>query len=153
MDAEAPLTNGAMPGGANWRRRAPRTAKTCGPDAAVLASSFCGKSRESDGGKKAVHRGEHAISRKAIAQGMSDCLRCPVCSCAHLLSIAHGTAGAARIRHSLRPLFREVAKITCKPRAYRAAGTRFRVPGGQTLADQSHVRDGKPDLELMRRAL
>ena len=29
-----------------------------------------------------AHRGEYAISRKAIAQGMSDCLRCPVCSCA-----------------------------------------------------------------------
>ena len=36
-----------------------------------------------DGGKRAVLRGEHAISRKAIAQGMSDALRCPVCSCAH----------------------------------------------------------------------
>src|SRR5450631_2937575 len=30
-----------------------------------------------------AHRGEHVISRKAIAQGMSDVLRCPVCSCAH----------------------------------------------------------------------
>src|SRR5258706_14262894 len=29
--------------------------------------------------------GERAISRKAIAQGMSDVLRCPVCSCAHSL--------------------------------------------------------------------
>src|SRR4029079_11421466 len=29
--------------------------------------------------------GEHVISRKAIAQGMSDVLRCPVCSCAHFL--------------------------------------------------------------------
>src|ERR1044072_5972998 len=27
-------------------------------------------------------RGDHGISRKAIAQGMSDVLRCPVCSCA-----------------------------------------------------------------------
>ena len=33
-----------------------------------------------DGGKRAVHRGELVISRKATAQGMSDCLRCPVCS-------------------------------------------------------------------------
>ena len=32
-----------------------------------------------------AHRGERVISRKAIAQGMSDCLRCPVCSCAHFL--------------------------------------------------------------------
>ncbi len=58
-----------------------------------------------DGGKRAVLRGEHVISRKAIAQGMSDVLRCPVCSCAHSsVHIAHETAGAARIRHSLRPL-------------------------------------------------
>jgi len=57
------------------------------------------------GGKRAVLRGERAISRKAIAQGMSDALRCPVCSCAHfLVHDAHETAGAARIRHSLRPL-------------------------------------------------
>src|SRR4029078_6214354 len=35
------------------------------------------------GGKRAVLRGEYVISRKAIAQGMSDVLRCPVCSCAH----------------------------------------------------------------------
>src|SRR5438034_1098218 len=32
--------------------------------------------------KKPAHRGEHEVSRKAIAQGMSECFRCPVCSCA-----------------------------------------------------------------------
>ena len=32
-----------------------------------------------------AHRGEHVISRKAIAQGMPDVLRCPVCSCAPFL--------------------------------------------------------------------
>src|SRR5712671_7381190 len=32
-----------------------------------------------------AHRGEYVISRKAIAQGVSDVLRCPVCSCAHSL--------------------------------------------------------------------
>ena len=32
-----------------------------------------------------AHRGERVISRKAIAQGMPDVLRCPVCSCAHFL--------------------------------------------------------------------
>ena len=42
-----------------------------------------------DGGKRAVLRGDHVISRKAIAQGMSDVLRCPVCSCAHLLVPLH----------------------------------------------------------------
>ena len=44
-------------------------------------NSFSGR----NGGKRAVLRGEHEVSRKAIAQGMSDVLRCPVCSCAHFL--------------------------------------------------------------------
>jgi hypothetical protein len=55
---------------------------------------------------KPDHRGERAIAVKTIAQGKSDCLRCPVCSCAFFLhKFAHETAGAARIRLSLRPLF------------------------------------------------
>src|SRR6188472_486105 len=67
------------------------------------------------GGKRAVLRGELVISRKAIAQGMSDVLRCPVCSWAHLfVHIAHEIAGAARIRHSLRPLFEEGGKFLAK---------------------------------------
>ena len=54
--------------------------------------------------KSPILREERDISRKAIAQGMSDRLRCPVCSCAiFFLPFAHGTAGAARIRHSLLP--------------------------------------------------
>src|SRR5437660_4099128 len=58
-----------------------------------------------DGGKRAVHRGERAISRKAIAQGRPECSRCPVCSCAFLFAqIARETAGAASTRSSLRPL-------------------------------------------------
>src|SRR5438105_2373837 len=58
--------------------------------------------------KKPAHRGERDISRKAIAQGMSECFRCPVCSCApNVQFLAHETAGAARTRHSLRPLFAE----------------------------------------------
>jgi hypothetical protein len=62
-----------------------------------------------DGGEKSpILRGEREISRQAIAQGMSDVLRCPVCSCALLLvQFAHETAGAARIRHSLLPHRRE----------------------------------------------
>src|SRR5437764_8627700 len=58
-----------------------------------------------DGGKRAVHRGERAISHKAIAQGRPECSRCPVCSCAFLFAqIARETAGAASTRSSLRPL-------------------------------------------------
>src|SRR6185369_13186858 len=58
-----------------------------------------------DGGKRAVLRGEHEVSRKAIAQGRPECSRCPVCSCAVLFAqIARETAGAASTRSSLRPL-------------------------------------------------
>ena len=50
-------------------------------------------------------RGDHGISRKAIAQGRPGVLRCPVCSCAaYFVQTARGTAGAARTRSSLRPL-------------------------------------------------
>src|SRR4029453_14661806 len=51
----------------SWRRDA----------GAKLAISLAG-----DGDNKPAHRGEHDISRKAIAQGMSECFRSPVCSCA-----------------------------------------------------------------------
>src|SRR2546423_7500320 len=58
-----------------------------------------------------LHRGEHDISRKAIAQGMSECFRSPVCSCAPTVQfLAHETAGAARTRHSLRPRFSRVRR-------------------------------------------
>src|SRR5207248_6516515 len=60
-----------------------------------------------------AHRGERVISRKAIAQGMSDVLRftCMLMR-ALLVHIAHEIAGAARIRHSLRPLnFGEGGKL------------------------------------------
>src|SRR5215207_3080410 len=74
-----------------------------------------------DGGKRAVLRGEHEVSRKAIAQGRPECSRCPVCSCAVLLAqIARETAGAASTRSSLRPLSRR-GQTRCKPRAECAA--------------------------------
>src|SRR5256885_6331049 len=60
-----------------------------------------------DGGKRAVLREEHEVSRKAIAQGRPECSRCPVCSCAVLFAQnARETAGAASTRSFLRPLFR-----------------------------------------------
>ena len=69
-------------------------------------AKLCGSFPQGDGGNKPAHRGEHEVSRKAIAQGMSECFRSPVCSCApNAQFLAHETAGAARTRHSLRPLF------------------------------------------------
>ena len=68
-----------------------------------------------DGGKRAVLREEHEVSRKAIAQGRPECSRCPVCSCALLFAqIARETAGAASTRSSLRPLFRRGPKEDAK---------------------------------------
>src|SRR5437899_2603658 len=78
--------------------------------------------------KKPAHRGEHEVSRKAIAQGMSDCLRCPVCSCAPFLrTLAHETAGAARTRHSLRPRFSREAKEFASLGRNRAARSRTHI--------------------------
>src|SRR5829696_756347 len=68
-----------------------------------------------DGGKRAVLRGEHEVSRKAIAQGRPECSSCPVCSCAVLFAqIARGTVGAASTRSSLRPQFSRRAKEDAK---------------------------------------
>jgi hypothetical protein len=95
--------------GREWRdrrTRLTRTAKSCGSGAAVLAlSPREAKLLGGDGGKRAVLREEHEVSRKAIAQGRPECSRCPVCSCALLFAqIARETAGAASTRSSLRPL-------------------------------------------------
>jgi hypothetical protein len=60
------------------RARRTRTAKSCGSGAAVLALSCVDQFSRSDGGKRAVLREEHEVSRKAIAQGRPECSRCPV---------------------------------------------------------------------------
>ena len=52
-----------------------RTVKSCGPGVAVLALNRSGEIPGDDGGKRAVLRGEHEVSRKAIAQGRPDALR------------------------------------------------------------------------------
>ena len=57
------------------RTRRKRTAKSCGSGAAVLALSSREGSLAGDGGKRAVLRGEHEVSRKAIAQGRPECFR------------------------------------------------------------------------------
>src|SRR5215203_526112 len=74
-----------------------------------------GKCFADNGGKRAVLRGEHEVSRKAIAQGRPECSRCPVCSCAVLLAqIAREIAGAASTRSSLCPLFSRRANEDAK---------------------------------------
>ena len=104
-----------------------------------------------------LHRGERDISRKAIAQGMSECFRCPVCSCAPKCTfLAHETAGAARTRHSLRPLFgggqricitraksrREIADAYSLPTSSRTSEQRERRSGTHTPRRKLRERDG-----------
>ena len=52
------------------RKRWLRTAKSCGPGAATLASSSRNPISRMTVAKEAAHRGEHEVSRKAIAQGV-----------------------------------------------------------------------------------
>ena len=80
-----------------------RTAKTCGPDAAVLASSLWIHSQATVA--KEPFTGESALyAVKPLRR------ECRIASAAlyarvrNFLQFAHETAGAARIRHSLRPL-------------------------------------------------
>jgi hypothetical protein len=68
-----------------------RTAKSCGPDVAVLAlSPREAKLLGDDGGKRAVRRGEHEVSRKATAQGRPGCSACTcMLVCAILMRRLH----------------------------------------------------------------
>jgi len=77
-----------------------------------------------DGGKKAVRREEHVISRKPSRREGRIASAEPVCSCAYSTISAHGTAGAARTRSSLRPLLIERGRNGCSTRADRAAAMR-----------------------------
>ena len=106
----AAQTTGANPAKAGRLR----TAKPCGPGTRCCCQAGGGASTQPGPDNPSIRRrrrqerirlrGEPGISRQTIAQGMSDALRCPVCSCASHHSFAHETAGAARTRHSLRPL-------------------------------------------------
>jgi len=62
-------------GGALDGRGCLRTAKACGPDAPVLASSSRQATFAGDGGKKADRRGERATGVKTIARGMPGVFR------------------------------------------------------------------------------
>jgi hypothetical protein len=93
-----------------------RTAKSCGPDAPTLASSFArGNFREATVARKPGHRGERGISRKTIARGMpGDSGVTVVTTLVCFFHFAHKAAGAASARHSLRPLFSRERKVVAK---------------------------------------
>ena len=75
------------------------------------------------GQERPIPRGERDISRKAIAQGMSDRLRCPVCSCAIFLSTLH--TGPRVQRASGIPCSLLGGRTKRKPRAPSAARMRM----------------------------
>src|ERR1700751_5680359 len=66
----------ASGGLARQTRTLQRTAKSCGPGAATLASIRPARAGTATVATKAVHRGEHEVSRKAIARGKPGCLGC-----------------------------------------------------------------------------
>src|SRR4029079_11707271 len=78
------------------------------------------------GGKRAVLRGDHVISRKAIAQGMSDVLRCPVCSCAHSFYPLH-----------MRPRVQRASGIPCALFLKRAKSAQ--QPSGATRREKAEL--------------
>ncbi len=77
VDADSACDDGAR----RVRQRRVVLTSRCWRQRTWMAIAFQGATEA----KSPARRGDHVISRKAIAQGMSDVLRCPVCSCAHFL--------------------------------------------------------------------
>jgi hypothetical protein len=97
------LARDAMDAGGSARRALPaRTAKACGPGAPTLASSPARRFAGRRGLSSPAPRGERAISRNTVAQGMPDCFGVPVVTAA-CFPCCRRAMGAASIRHSLRP--------------------------------------------------
>jgi hypothetical protein len=80
-----------------------RTAKSCGPDASTLASSWRSDLLATVT-IKPDHRGEHEVSRKTIARGMPGVSGVTVVTNARVYYTTRAAAGAPGARHSLRPL-------------------------------------------------
>jgi hypothetical protein len=94
-------------------KRLQRTAKSCGPGAATVASILAGPCWRGNGDKKRRSPGRVRISRKTIARGKPGCLGCTCSSTRVLFStglFAHGTAGAVGARLSLRPCVRKICQ-------------------------------------------
>src|SRR3954469_8597425 len=103
--------------------------KSCGFDVAVLAL----RPREArllgdNGGKRAVLREEHEVSRKAIAQGRPECFALP-CMLVCPFVCANRTRDRGCSKH---PVFPAPSKFwrdkrRCKPRTQCAARTRSHI--------------------------
>src|SRR6202008_4680198 len=71
------------------RKRSQRTAKSCGPGAATLASIRSACAGTATVTIKAAHRGEHEGNRKTFARGKPGCPGC-TCSSTPVLFVARG---------------------------------------------------------------
>ena len=103
-----------------------RTAKLCGPDAPMLASSLRVNNPQATVAKEPGHRGERRISRRTIAQGRPDCFGEPVVTT--LVRFFVCVRGCGCNEHPAFPapsLF--LGERSCKARAHRAARRRRRV--------------------------
>src|ERR1700687_958918 len=81
-----------------------RTAKSCGSDAPMLASSLQEETQATVSNKPG-HRGEREVRRKTIARGMPGDFRCDRGDYARMLVLfCMRGCGASSARHSLRPL-------------------------------------------------
>src|SRR6266550_1950511 len=104
-----------------------RTAKSCGPDAPMLASSLREEAQATVSNKPG-HRGEHEVSRKTIARGMPGDFRCDRGDYARVLCfISH-----ARLRAHRAP---GIPCALCNKRTGRSGKTRANV----AARSRSHV--------------
>jgi len=133
MGSQGGLAKGCERSTASGREMLQRTAKSCGPDAPMLAVKFAEFKSAQPGldktyphatvAKEPGHRGEHEGKPlkplRAGTPGDSGVTRCY--SCAFYHTSAHEAAGATGIRRSPRPLCLE-GQGSCITRAHRAAG-------------------------------
>src|SRR6187399_590775 len=107
--------------------------QTCAPDA-YGEVVWCGRRgagvkrairSAGDGGKRAVLREEHEVSRKAIAQGRPECFQLP-CMLVCRFVCANRTRDRGCSKHPVfpAPSIQEEGKRKCKPRAQCAARRR-----------------------------
>ena len=123
--------------------RRTRTVKSCGSGAAVLALRWRDVSAD-NGGKRAVLRGEHEVSRKAIAQGRPGCSACTcMLVCAFLVRNCTRDRGC-----SVHPVFPAPSILREGQRTMQNSGERCRekerpyrfvIAIGRTVPDLPHA--------------
>jgi len=97
-----------------------RTAKSCGPDAPTLVSSWRNYFRQCRWQKSPVTGESTKQTVKTIARGMPGCSGVTVVTNARVYYTPRAAAGASSARHSLRPLMFRGQEVQDKTRAHAA---------------------------------